>query len=426
MLDTQKMPVISVTLGMTILFSALALALVPISAQESDQMPQSFFETPDHWQQVEVIIFEQKKRSDKERPPQHYDLQFPNSLLKLVDANALDEQRKNAIEGALLPAVSKANTDQLLNTINVIPTVRVQDPVLGNSSIDNTATIGTGQHISAEAMALKEIMKDYTPEYENPFEMLDVRARNLNDSARVLRRRGQNVIFHEAWRFVTQQDTEEPWVLINAGNKLDHRAEVEGALRFYKSRFLHFQSDLWRIKFATEEQNNNTKAITLPKVPSLIKTTDSPLLWRILYKNAPNQETLADNYSNPMVLDNWNAEREPERKQQNVLNQRAIESIKSPIDTNQIIDIVGDNYTLQSFDPVAEEQNLLDHEQEYAVAEVWPIKLKKRIEEDKVYYLDHPEIGIIVMIKPYQPTPINIPDVLVDGEIEQRIDAKTN
>ena len=161
-------------------------------------------------------------------------------------------------------------------------------------------------------------------------------------------------------------------------------------------------------------------------MPSLIKTTDSPLLWRILYKNAPNQETLADNYSNPMVLDNWNAEREPERKQQNVLNQRAIESIKSPIDTNQIIDIVGDNYTLQSFDPVAEEQNLLDHEQEYAVAEVWPIKLKKRIEEDKVYYLDHPEIGIIVMIKPYQPTPINIPDVLVDGEIEQRIDAKTN
>jgi hypothetical protein len=290
MLDTQKMPVISVTLGMTILFSALALALalVPISAQESDQMPQSFFETPDHWQQVEVIIFEQKKRSDEERPPQHYDLQFPNSLLKLVDANALDEQRKNAIEGALLPAVSKANTDQLLNTINVIPTVRVQDPVLGNSSIDNTATIGTGQHISAEAMALKEIMKDYTPEYENPYEMLDVRARNLNDSARVLRRRGQNVIFHEAWRFVTQQDTEEPWVLINAGNKLDHRAEVEGALRFYKSRFLHFQSDLWRIKFATEEQNNNTKAITLPKVPSLIKTTDSPLLWRILYKNVPN------------------------------------------------------------------------------------------------------------------------------------------
>ena len=63
MLDTQKMPVISVTLGMTILFSALALALalVPISAQESDQMPQSFFETPDHWQQGEVIIFEQKK-----------------------------------------------------------------------------------------------------------------------------------------------------------------------------------------------------------------------------------------------------------------------------------------------------------------------------------------------------------------------------
>ncbi|MDG0970192.1 MAG: CsiV family protein [Porticoccaceae bacterium] len=424
MLVTQKMPMTSVTLGMAILLSALILE--PTLAQESDQMPSSLFEPPDHWQQVEVIIFEQKKRSDEERPPQNYDLQFPKSLLRLVDVNALAEQRKNAIEGALLPAAGEANTDQLVNTTNLIPTVRVQDPVLGNDLADNIATEEAEWSITDNTMSLEKIRKDYTPEYENPFEMLDVSVRDLNDSARVLRRRGQNVIFHEAWRFVAQQDTEEPWVLINAGNKLDHRAEVEGALRFYKSRFLHFQSDLWRIKFATDEQTKNTKAITLPKVPSLIRTTDSPLLWRIFYKNAPHQGALADNYDNPVDLDDWNTEHEPEGKQQNSINQAAIGPIKSVVNTNQVIDIVGDNYMLQSFDPVTEKQNLLNHEQEYAVAEVWPINLEKRIEEDKVYYLDHPEIGIIVMIKPYQPTPINIPDALIDGEIRQRMDATSN
>jgi hypothetical protein len=41
------------------------------------------------------------------------------------------------------------------------------------------------------------------------------------------------------------------------------------------------------------------------------------------------------------------------------------------------------------------------------VTEVWSIAQSKRIEEQSVYYLDHPELGIMLTIKSYEPQPTN-------------------
>ena len=54
---------------------------------------------------------------------------------------------------------------------------------------------------------------------------------------------------------------------------------------------------------------------------------------------------------------------------------------------------------------------------EIPVTEVWSIAQTKRIEEQSVYYLDHPELGIMLTIKSYEPQPTNPPPVIEDTEV---------
>ena len=81
----------------------------------------------------------------------------------------------------------------------------------------------------------------FIPEFENVYENLESRQRNLNDTARSLNRRGFKVLLHEAWRFIAENPEEQNWVNIQAGEELEGRSEIEGSVRFYKSRFLHFE-----------------------------------------------------------------------------------------------------------------------------------------------------------------------------------------
>jgi hypothetical protein len=45
----------------------------------------------------------------------------------------------------------------------------------------------------------------------------------------------------------------------------------------------------------------------------------------------------------------------------------------------------------------------------YPIQAIWPIKQSKRIQEEDVYYIDHPQMGALVTIKSYEPIPINMP-----------------
>ena len=72
------------------------------------------------------------------------------------------------------------------------------------------------------------------------------------------------------------------------------------------------------------------------------------------------------------------------------------------------LELTGYNYTLEQFDATLEPLEIEPvDDKKYAVSAVWPINQSKRIEEAKVYYLDHPELGIMLTIKSYEPEPIN-------------------
>ena len=383
-----------------LLATMLMLLSVFAAGQQSDSDKEII--PPQNWYQVEVILFTQDGNIGEEVPPLDYDLSFPDDILELIDVEALAEQQKLAIVGALLPEMPEMSLVEASPFVGFIPLIEMQDPAISPIT-DNLA-----ESIIGEAPALSDLLatidtpvEPYVPEYEDPFEMLAIDQRDLNDSARVLSRRDYNVIFHQAWRFVADENSNDPWILVHAGQKVGNRAEVEGSLRFYKSRFLHFETNLWRLKLANENSVEQTSLAKLPDVPQM-DSDDTTLAWRLIPISTENEEVEATELTD---LDLNTEELTPESE--------LFTELES---ASQTLDKSHSGYTLVSFDP--READMEDQEQlEIPVTEVWSIAQSKRIEEQSVYYLDHPELGIMLTIKSYEPQPTNPSPVTEDTEI---------
>ena len=383
-----------------LLATMLMLLSVFAAGQQSDSDEEII--PPQSWYQVEVILFTQDGNIGEEVPPLDYDLSFPDDILELIDVEALAEQQKLAIVGALLPEMPKMSLVEASPFVGFIPLIEMQDPAISPIT-DNLADsiIGEAPALSDLLVTIDTPVEPYVPEYEDPFEMLAIDQRDLNDSARVLSRRDYNVIFHQAWRFVADENSNDPWILVHAGQKVGNRAEVEGSLRFYKSRFLHFETNLWRLKLANENSVEQTSLAKLPDVPQM-DSDDTTLAWRLI---PIAKETEMTEVTESTDLDLNTEELTPENE--------LFTELES---ASQTLDKSHSGYTLVSFDP--READMESQEQlEIPVTEVWSIAQSKRIEEKSVYYLDHPELGIMLTIKSYEPQPTNPSPVTEDTEI---------
>ena len=346
---------------------AAVVASDAVLAQENQQaIP---LVPPKNWYQVEIILFTQPDNTSGEIPPLDYHLKYPDNLLALIDADARAHQYTLAqIENALL--FDPEAITILPKTLIWIPIAEMEDPAITLNASDEDATILISE-TAATVVDKGPPPELYIPEYEEPFIILDANMRDLNDSARALDRRKYNVVYHQAWRFEAETDGEDPWIHISAGKRLDDRSEIEGSLRFYRSRFLHVETDLWRLKFADQDSLVDALRVKLPDLPNfeLGAEISAQKQWQI-------------SVSPEYVMD---------------LNPKS-----------DMVDIDGIAYTVEAVDlhQVEEEQDIMVINQ-YPILEVWPIKQSKRIEENSIYYLDHPELGVMLTIKPYEPEPLN-------------------
>ena len=383
-----------------LLATMLMLLSVFAAGQQSDSDEEII--PPQNWYQVEVILFTQDGNIGEEVSPLDYDLSFPDDILELIDVEALAEQQKLAIVGALLPETPEISLIEASPFVGFIPLIEMQDPAISPIT-DNLADsiIGEAPALSDLLVTIDTPVEPYVPEYEDPFEMLAIDQRDLNDSARVLARRDYNVIFHQAWRFVADENSNDPWILVHAGQKVGNRAEVEGSFRFYKSRFLHFETNLWRLKLANENSEEQTSLAKLPDVPQM-DSDDTTLDWRLIPISTKNKEVEATESTD---LDLNTDVLTPENE--------LFTELES---ASQTLDKSHSGYTLVSFDP--READMEGQEQlEIPVTEVWSIAQSKRIEEKSVYYLDHPELGIMLTIKSYEPQPTNSPPIIEATEV---------
>ena len=216
-------------------------------------------------------------------------------------------------------------------------------------------------------------------EYEPTFVKLPRDVRNLNESARALDRQTRyNVLFHEAWRFSADEQEQDPWVIIKAGKQYLDRFEIEGSLRFYKSRFLHFQSDLWLLEF--DPQSDTANMIELPDFP--MREQASLADSHVIAETQFDEQRIEDFFIDA-----------PEK------------------DFDDTVTAVNSDQESPAFEEVQPPR-------QYPVKTLWTFDQSKRLEEQQSYYIDHPKVGILVTIIPYEPEILNplLEETLAEAE----------
>jgi len=381
---------------------ALGLSTAAAIANEEDLGSAEHQVTPpENWYQVEVILFTQQGNTGSESPPQNYQLDFPTNWQQLIDPRLADTGVQPPIaEGALLSPDRVKDTGAEPQQW-VIPHAQVEDPAISQfqdqgfqdkefqdgdndkQMIADARALAAQRLAEAQAidqqLAMDGDISEYQPRYEQPMLLLSSDYRDLNESALALDRRGYNVVLHNAWRFASEGEAKDPWLLIKAGQRLEDRYQIEGSLRFYKSRFLHFQTNLWLAQFSNED----SQLLELPNWPKV-----------------PQPETASSEQSGTFYthLDNL----QPLDIAMDVdLN---MESAQGLIATNP--DHFADRVDPRLLELATQK---LSKPKQYPIAELWTLNRSVRLDEAEVYYLDHPKMGLLVSIKSYQPVLLNPP-----------------
>lgn len=401
-----------------LLLMALALFWFSHSSVADEKSENIEHPTLANWYQVEVVLFDQKSILGDEQAPKEHSLEFPSRWIELHSRY----QNTGIMRRPLFDRLSKAsltepNQASLVDRIyadlgipyfryimesqsylNLVPEARIpyqanNAPEPQSTQIDQQSELDFYEEDTVEdKLADTNSPSDFKPIFEAPFRILNKKERDLNDTARALNRRKYNVLFHQAWRFPVTSKENSDWILLKVGDEQAGRYRIEGALRFYKSRFLHFETNLWKFVF-----NNSLEKIKLPDIPEKEPTSEEAILIKAL------------DFSNNYLALTDIPHKEPTLVQEG-LNGYNIDAITHLIKSNKTETAI----TSQQ-----------DSKDQYPIQAIWPIKQSKRIQEEEVYYIDHPQMGALVTIKPYQPVPINLP-VIEPGKTEEQAEESNN
>ena len=205
---------------------------------------------------------------------------------------------------------------------------------------------------------------------EQPFILLERDQLQLADSARGIQRdSGLRVLFHQAWRQPMVPFEQAPAVIVSGGEKVDEHHELEGSVTFSVSRYLHMHTNLW----LTEFEANYGQAIGQ---------------WPPLPKQPPKPGELTDNGlsvdlrltdTQPPVLNPWN-------------------STETAYNTN------GSDYNLGQRSDTFQLNNYgYLSQQPFVTKNIVALQQQRRMRSDELHYVDHPRLGILVLIKSYSP-----------------------
>ena len=400
-----------------LLLIALALFWFPYLSVAEEQSQDIELPTLPNWYQVEVVLFDQKTILGDEQPPKELSLEFPNDLIELHSSH----QNTGIMRRPLFDSLSESSLTEPYQAnlfdriyaylgipqfryftenqseLNLVPEARI--PYQADTTSEPQTILNEQQSTfdfpEDDSIQVKtadtRFPTDFNPVFEAPFRTLDKSDRDLNDTVRALNRRNYQVQFHQAWRFEVTSKQQSQWVLLKAGDNRAERYAIEGALRFYKSRFLHFETDLWKLIFADDGQAE----VILPEIPKKPMTSEEAVLVSAMQ--------FSNRYLalNPMPLD-------ASGFIQSALNGYNLQSV-TPLFSSIQLSPINDNLELQNTG--------------YPIEAIWPIKQSKRIQEEEVYYIDHPQMGALVSIKAYEPLPINLPPRQPDVTDEQVLDA---
>jgi hypothetical protein len=189
---------------------------------------------------------------------------------------------------------------------------------------------------------------------QQPFTLLENDQLQLTPMAkRIFRQNDFQQLFHGAWRQPIAARNVAESILIRGGTQYDDHYELEGSISLGLERYLHINTDLWLSTFVTTTPQNSYAWSILPQAPRAL--------------NAEREMQSGDTFS---LDDGFSA-----TNSQNLL---------SPPSQNY------DNF----FSDLTSNS--------YAVEKTVTLRQQRRMRSNELHYIDHPLLGLIIKITPYE------------------------
>jgi len=198
------------------------------------------------------------------------------------------------------------------------------------------------------------------------------------DRNRLKRAPGYRVLFHKAWRQPGLGRTESPWVFIEGGNKTNDRHELEGSFRLVRNRYLHIQANLWKTKFL-------------------------PTGYQLAQPVTLSSGTVADAYSSG----NTSSPR------QDIASSLGSGQLQwPPLPALPVFYSENVNSEEISTEGVSSEKEGTDTEGEFIIerraqstpaSDIVVLNQSTRVTRKELTYLDHPNMGAVVLVTKYEP-----------------------
>lgn len=243
--------------------------------------------------------------------------------------------------------------DPVLNYPERLQFLRTEDqlnpPLRADASVNETL---------AALMVPERYLKRETAQRPLSYVPLEKALRKLDPDAYTLgKSRDYRVLFHSAWQQPVDSNQNARPVFISGGGNFDKHRELEGSLTVYKSRFYHVAVNLWLTRFVPTAP---------PTAPMLPETIDNPI--------APDQQPIT---LLPKLPEFPVASPSRELQRLTMMDQR-----NKPLG----------GLPLEGEIPVEQGR--------FTAREVDLLKDSQQITLNSMTYLDHPRLGVLVLVSP--------------------------
>lgn len=192
------------------------------------------------------------------------------------------------------------------------------------------------------------------------YRVLETKDNELQDEAIAIDRK-YRILFNKAWRQPMQEETLAPSIIIQGGEKYGRNNELAGTIQFSISRYLHLKTNVWFAEFETNYGQEKEHWPPLPLSPNEIEITQEK-------ESLASFSTLMEENDNTISLSFDNL----------------------GLTTN----VTGDNSYFKVTSDIEEAPFLTKN--------IVLMKQKRRMRSGELHYIDHPKLGILVLITPVE------------------------
>lgn len=389
----------SVGRGLKTCIRLFCLALIPAStlAQNGLSAAEEVV-NEERWYQVELIIFARnhvppsaQENWDRNAvlayPPQWVELGDPKQPIKLNEQTSLFESGPTSFgsfdfqasesffnQTGSSPAPSAPDSDTVIDDAsspqnppatdnNGEQTNNVQRVDDSKQSNEADFESESSASLSNADEALSEPTVTWPDINQDAFYQLPKELLALNPLAHDLqRKREYRVLYHEGWRQPVADETEAKSVIVSGGKQYGEHTELEGSIMISVSRYLHFHSNLWFAEFT------------------------------------PNYGQTAENWSQL-----------PDRPQVNIQPQ-----------FNREFNYRHDGSNTEARPVLITEYSKI-LQQPFLIDQLYTLKQRRRMRSGEIHYIDHPKLGIVVKVSPFEYTPTDTENPLEHEEQSEAV-----